>query len=461
MNINQPSDMCATTISYNFDRRQRAPSYAGRRPRRRRLVSPFYPGDRCPSRNGRRTLGLGRTLRRADKNNWAPRFGFSYRLDEAGRTVVRGGAGAYYAPYFSVAALANQVAGPFAVSTTTATNAFHEQPAAVHAGRPVRGVPGSTGTLNVNGLTPDLRNMHSLQYTLSVERELARNLGVRLSYIGAKGTQLPYLRNINQPLPSTQPFSQNRRPYPIYNNVIFAENGANNSYQGLQAGVLKRYSRGLQLQSAWVWAKQLSEVDDTNNAELNTQIENAWDRRRDRANVYSVPRHQWMNQALWDVPFGRGPLLGGWQLNFLFNVSTGHWLNPVFTGSDPSNTNTFGGRPDVAGALRYPKTLAAWFDRTAFAVPPANSGRFGNAGRNIVEGPGYVIFNTGAQKRLSLPREQELQIGASFTNVLNHMNPGQPNMTVNVSAGGTITSTHVFLPAGTPRQGMLSLRWKF
>jgi len=422
----------------------------------RRLVSPFYPST-LPVETAA-DAGLDRTLRRADLNNWAPRLGFSWRLDGAGKTVVRGGAGYYYG-HFSVAALANQVAGPFAVSTTANNAIMGGQPLFTLA-NPFA-APGSAGTLNVNGLTPDLRNMHSLQYTLSVERELAPNLGVRLSYIGAKGTQLPYLRNINQPLPSTQPFSQSRRPYPIYNNVIFAENGANNSYQGLQAGVLKRYSRGLQLQSAWVWAKQLSEVDDTNNAELNTQIENAWDRRRDRANVYSVPRHQWMNQALWDVPFGRGPLLGGWQLNFLFNVSTGHWLNPVFTGSDPSNTNTFGGRPDVAGALRYPKTLAAWFDRTAFAVPPANSGRFGNAGRNIVEGPGYVIFNAGAQKRLSLPREQQLLLGASFTNVLNHMNPGQPNMTVNVSAGGTITSTHVFLPAGTPRQGMLLLRWKF
>jgi hypothetical protein len=422
----------------------------------RRLVSPFYPAS-LPVETAS-DAGLGRSLRRADLNNWAPRLGFSLRLDEQGRTIVRGGAGIYYG-HFSVAALGNQVAGPFAVSTT-ANNA-------IAAGQPLFtlaspfAAPGSAGTLNVNGLTPDLRNMYSLQYTLSVEREISRNLGLRLSYIGTKGTQLPYMRNINQPPPSTQPFSQARRPYPIYNNVIFAENGANNSYQGLQAGLLKRYSRGLQWQSTWIWAKQLSEVDDTNNAELNTQIENAYDRRRDRANVYSVPRHQWMNQALWDLPWGRGLLFGGWQLNFLLNLSTGHWLNPVFTGSDPSNTNTFGGRPDAVGPLQYPRTLAAWFDRTAFAAPPAGAGRFGNAGRNVIEGPGYVIFNAGAMKRFSMPREQQLELGASFTNILNHFNYGQPNMTVNVTAGGTITSTHVFLPAGSPRQGMLSLRWKF
>lgn len=422
----------------------------------RRLVSPFWPA--ALPLEAAEDAGLGRTLRRADRNNGAPRLGFSWRLDEAGRTVVRGGAGIYYG-HFSVAALSNQVAGPFAVSTT-ANNAIAGGQPLFTLANPFA-VPGSAGTLNVNGLTPDLRNMYSLQYTLTVEREIARNVGVRASYIGTKGTQLPYLRNINQPLPSVQPFAQSRRPWPVYNNVIYAENGANNSYQGLQLGVLKRYSRGLQLQSAWVWAKQLSEVDDTGNAELNTQIENAYDRRRDRANVYSVPRHQWMNQALWDVPFGRGPVFGGWQLNFLLNLSTGHWLNPLFTGSDPSNTNTFGGRPDVVGPLIYPKTLSAWFDRAAFAAPPANAGRFGTAGRNIVEGPGYIVFNAGVMKRFAMPRETQVELGASFTNILNHFNYGQPNMTVNVAAGGTITSTHVFLPAGTPRQGMLSLRWKF
>lgn len=439
---------------YNFNAATGAVTLAS--PAARALVSPFYPStlpvETAPD------AGFNRTLRRADLNNWAPRAGFSYRLDEAGRTVVRGGAGIYYG-HFSVAALANQVAGPFAVSTT-ANNAIAAGLPLFTLAQPFA-APGSAGTLNVNGLSPGLRNMESLQYTLTVERELSRNLGARLSYIGTKGTHLPFMRNINQPLPSSQPFAQARRPFPVYNNVIFAENGANNSYQGLQAGLLKRYSRGLQLQSTWVWAKQLSEIDDTNNAELNTQIEDAYNRRRERANVYSVPRHQWLNQALWDVPFGRGPLWGGWQLNFLLNLSSGHWLNPVFTGSDPSNTNTFGGRPDVVAPLTYPRTLAAWFDRNAFAPPPATAGRFGNAGRNIIEGPGYVVFNAGMMKRFPMPRESQLELGASFTNILNHFNYGQPNMTVNVAAGGAITSTHVFLPAGTPRQGMLSLRWKF
>ena len=241
--------------------------------------------------------------------------------------------------------------------------------------------------------------------------------------------------------------------------MVFAENGANSSYQGLQNSVQKRFSRGLQFSSTWIWAKELSEVDDTNNAEINTQIEDAYNRRRDRANVYSVPRHQWQNQALYELPLGKGRLRGGWQVNAMLNLSTGAWLNPQFSGSDPSNTNTVGGRPDAVSTVSYPATLAAWFDRSTFAVP--TGGRFGNAARNSVEGPGYVIFNAGLMKKIAFEHAGELQIGASFLNAMNHMNPGQPNMTVNNANGGVITATHTFIPAGAPRQGQLSLRWKF
>jgi hypothetical protein len=217
----------------------------------------------------------------------------------------------------------------------------------------------------------------------------------------------------------------------------------------------------------------LSEIDDTGDAELNTVIENAYDRRRDRANVYSVPRHQWMNNMIWELPFGgRNPILGGWQINALVNMATGNWLNPVFAGVDPSNTAVIGGRPDVVGELTYPKTLAQWFDQRAFAAPPANSGRFGTAGRNIIQGPGYIVANVGLNKNFNFERGGRVQIGVSFQNAMNHLNYGQPiaagNPTPNgqsVLAVGTnaglIAGSHIFPPAGSPRTGLLHLRWSF
>jgi len=403
-------------------------------------------------------VGLGRTLRRGDKNNFAPRFGFSRQLGSTSRTVLRGGWGIYYAP-FSGAVTGALAGGPYSLSGTS-TNAINNGVPLFTFAAPFAS-PTTPGTLNLNGINPDLRNSYVMEYNLSLEHEVIRDLGVRISYIGSRGVQLPYQRNVNQPPPST---SAARRPFPLYNNLIYADNGANNVYSGMQVQVNRRFSRGFQFSSAWTWAKQLSEVDDTGSADLNTVIENAYDRARDRGDVYAVPRHQWMNQILYELPFkGTNPIdraiIGGWQLNALVNLQSGHFLNPQFAGPDPSNTFNFGGRPDILRPVEYPETLTSWYDRTGFGIPGA--GRFGNAARNSVVGPGYWLVNFGIAKNIRFERLGALQIAATFQNIMNHVNYGQPNMTVTAVQGGTITSTHIFPAAGSPRTGQLNVRWNF
>jgi hypothetical protein len=418
-----------------------------------RLFSPAFP-QTIPVVTGA-SAGLGRSLRNGDKNNFAPRFGFSYQAGRDAKTIVRGGWGVFYAPY-SGAVTAALAGGPYSLSSTI-NNVITNAVPLITFESPF-GVAGAPGTLNLNGVNRNLRNSYVMQYNLSIEREVVKDLGLRISYIGSRGVQTPYQRNVNQPAPS---LSAARRPFPLYNNLIFADNGAYNSYSGLQVQATHRFSRNLTLTSAWTWAKQISEVDDTGSADLNTTIENAYDRRRDRADVYAVPRHQWMNQILYELPFAKNNLiLGGWQLNALVNLQTGNFLNPQFAGPDTSNTFNFNGRPDlVKEKVDYPRTLATWYDRSAFGIPQA--GRFGNAGRNIVQGPGYVLANFGIAKTLRFEKAGNVQIAATFQNVLNHVNYGQPNMTVTVAQGGTITTSHIFPAAGSPRTGQLSLRWGF
>lgn len=422
----------------------------------RRLFSPYFPAS-LPVITANQ-VGLDHTLRRSDKNNFAPRFGFSYQADHSGKTVVRGGSGFFYS-HLSGNEAAALSSGPYAVSTTN-TNVIANGAPLFTFGAPFA-APGSSGTLNLTGVSPRLLNSVIFQYSLTVERQIGSDIGIRVSYIGSHGSQLIYQRNVNQPLPATTAFAQARRPYPLFNTISYADNGANSSYNGLQTQVQKRMSHGLLFTSAYSWAKELSEIDDTSDFELNTTIENAYDRRRERANVYAVPRHQWQNQLLWEPPLGHGPIRGGWQLNALFNMSSGNFLNETFTGSDPSNTNNTGGRPDVVNSVSYPKSVDQWFDRSAFVVPPAGSGRFGNAGRNLIEGPGYVLLNLGLSKDFRFEKIGSLQFISSFQNVINHENLGEPNTVINNANGGKITSTHIFPPAGSPRTGQLGLRWNF
>jgi hypothetical protein len=106
-----------------------------------------------------------------------------------------------------------------------------------------------------------------------------------------------------------------------------------------------------------------------------------------------------------------------------------------------------------------PKTLDMWYDKTAFGIP--GNGRWGNAGRGIIQGPGYAIFNLGLTKSVHFEKLGSVQFTASFQNVLNHVNWGDPAMTVTDSRAGRISSTAIFPPAGSPRTGQLGLRWSF
>ncbi len=429
-----------------------------------RLISPYFSST-LPVETADQ-MGVGRSLRHADKNNFAPRFGFSYQPWNGGKTVIRGGWGVYYSHYSGNVAV-GLASGPFSANQVTTNNIVNGQPLFTLASP--FSTPGTPGTVALRAVNPNLLNSYTQQYTLSVEQELTRDMELRVSYLGSKGTQLAYRRDVNQPLASTVAFSNARRPYPLFGSINYADNGANMLYSGLQTQVQKRWSRGLLFSSTWIWAKEISDTDDTDDFELNNTIEDTYNRRRDRGNVYSVPRHQWMNQAIYELPLGRGWLRSGWQLDMLLNLSTGNWFTPVISGPDPTNTNQTTLRPDlVTPTIAMPRNSGLWFDPAAFGTPA--NGSWGNAGRGIIEGPGYILFNLGLEKTVRLEKLGAIELGVSFTNVLNHTNLGEPSaggsplpgqVTVNNANGGKIISTAIFPPAGNPRTGQLSLRWSF
>ena len=420
----------------------------------RKAFSPYFPST-FPVVTAAQA-NIPETLRAADKNNFAPRLGFSYAMGQNSRTVIRGGWGVYY-NHYSGAVGGTLAAGPYAVSTT-ANNAIINGKAAFDFASPFA-APGASSTLNLNAISADLYNGYTMQYSVSAERQIWNDFLVRGSYIGSRGVGQVFQRNVNQPLPSALPFSATRRPFPRFNNIVVAENGAYNDYNSLQLTAAKRFSKGLQFTSAYTLARDLSEVDDTGNADLNTAIENAYDRRRDRGNVSAVPRQQWMNQVLYELPLGKNKFLKGWQTNFLVNFQSGTFVNPQWAGADPAGIGAAAVRPDLNASVNYPGTLGQWYDRTAFSVPVA--GTFGNAKRNALETPGYALMNFGIAKATTFERIGTIQLSATFLNAVNHLNYGSPNATVNNVNGGVITSSHAFLSAGSARTGQLGLRWMF
>ncbi|MBK9169583.1 MAG: carboxypeptidase regulatory-like domain-containing protein [Bryobacterales bacterium] len=411
-----------------------------------------------------------RSLRFDDRNNFQPRIGFAWRPMGGTKTVFRGGYGMFNDDLTADVA-SPMYGGPFSV-TESFVNGITSNVPLLTFQRPFLD-RGTTGNVDVTGLTLAMRNPYAQQWNLTIERDLGLSTGLRLSYIGTKSTNLIYGRNHNQPEAASTPFQQSRRPFPLYRNMIMRENGGNHVYHALSTEFERKWQRGLSYMVTWTWAKNLTDVDETGGVEGGTTIENAFNRARERGNAQFSPRHRFISTVIWELPFGAGKpflsaggaagkILGGWQLSGSFIAQGGEYLTPVFAGADPSNTQTIGGIADRIGTGNLPsgeRSIHRWFDSSAFAVPA--NGRFGNSGRGILEGPGRQIASAALFKTVSITERVQFRIQASFTNLFNRANFNNPALNISAPNAVTrITNIQTRDLAG-PRNALLGARIDF
>ena len=128
---------------------------------------------------------------------------------------------------------------------------------------------------------------------------------------------------------------------------------------------------------------------------------------------------------------------------------------------DDDNTNTgignlgFGAndRPNVVGNPHVSNPgPQAWFNTAAFSVPP---GQFGNAGRNILSGPGLETINFSIVKNTHVTERLNIQFRAEFFNLLNHPNFNLPDNFIGSPTFGQLVS------AGDPRRIQFALKFLF
>ncbi|HUQ90933.1 MAG TPA: hypothetical protein VM120_04565, partial [Bryobacteraceae bacterium] len=445
-------------------------------------VNPFYPKN-IPILSASQAGFPEKTLVRFPKNSVYPRIGAAYKPFADDKTVIRAGYGIYGNLVYGSLARALG-GGPFSGSTTY-TNAITN-------GVPLFSFPspflptGATATQNAFGVNPELSTPYTQQWNLTVERQVA-GAALRVSYVGSHSVNLIYTRNLNQPPPSTIPFSNNRRYYPIFNNISYYENGGNQRYNGFQATIAKNYGNSLTFNTGYTWAKDLT---DTQEGTFTGQtIQDQFDRRSEKANNLLTATHRVYGYAIYQLPVGKGRrylngsragnlVLGGWQIAVNGMMQSGQFFTPTFAGFDPSNTNSIGGRPDVvAGVSTNPageRSISNWFNAAAFKIPgcpdgtpicarPDNIGRFGNAGIGILRGHPISNFDLALSKYFPLRENLRLQFRLNMANALNHPNFALPASNISVPATvGRITSS---VPAtfGTvaPREIDLQLRIEF
>lgn len=395
--------------------------------------------------------GFPQTLLRPDKNNIVPRIGLAVRPRD--KMVIRAGYGIFNDSLGIAMTPPNRGAGAPLFGFTEEFRNTNRQKPAFRFPNPF-GTAGSIGTIVAEGIRMDFRNPYVQQWNLTLEREMPADIGIRASYIGTKATHLGFRRDLNVPPPSTTAFSNSRRPFPALGRVLFSDNGGSSIYHGLQLDAERRFARGLFFQAAWTYSNLLSDVPDERN-DLGPVIENPLDRRRERGReAYSV-RHRVTGAFIYELPVGRGRrfwadragafnhILGGWTASSLLYFETGRYFTPAFSGVDVSGTGATGGRPDRVRNGNLPadqRAVAGWFDTAAFVVPPRNSGRFGTAGRNILEGPGLNVVHFSLLKRFFFGERSNVQLQLNILNLFNHPNFEPPAANISAaSAVGKIT----------------------
>jgi hypothetical protein len=427
-------------------------------------VSPFAPSN-IPVITASKAGYPADSLIQTSKTNFYPRIGVAYKLTSDGKTVIRAGYGIYGDVLYG--GLIVPIAGgvPFTGSESF-TNQINNGVPLISFPNPFLTASGTVPTTNVVGVNPNIGRPYLQQWTLTLDRQIG-TFGFSAGYLGTHSVKLMYARNLDQPSPSTTPFSFSETPFPNLQSVKWIDNGGGESYNALQLSARKIAGRNLILNAGYTWAKDLT----TQYAlyPVGQEIQNQFDPRAERGNSPLVPRHRFTVTAVYAIPIGRGQrflnnmpriaddILGGWRTSYVATLQTGLYFTPSFDGFDPSNTNHFGGRPDVVpGVSIVPpggRTVNEWFNPAAFKIPgcpdtdpvcanPANIGRFGNAGVNTLEGPPLRNLDFGLLKEVRILETKTLGFRAVFSNIFNHPAFGLPNADISsTTTVGSINGT--------------------
>jgi hypothetical protein len=210
-------------------------------------------------------------------------------------------------------------------------------------------------------------------------------------------------------------------------------NQANAHYNSLQTTLTGTVKHDLHLQVSYTLAKAYDATTasgsggDLNNA---TNPYAGWQYDSgpsvfDRKNVFFA-------NFVYDLPLFRNASsrllkagLGGWQFSGIITEESGAPLNLGVSGTTAASyISNSGTRPDVAGAITYSKTPAAWFSGnfTAPVCAPNGPGTdcYGNLGFDAIRGPGRNNFDLSLLKNFAIAERFRMEFRAEAFNAWNH-----------------------------------------
>jgi len=396
-----------------------------------------------------------RALQDVNYKQWAPRVGVAYSLDS--KTVIRAGAGIFYSNLITLGGMQSmEINPPNNVRVSFTTNKNLPPTLLLQNGFAPDALSLSNAS-NVELVSYDRKGVTpaDYQWNFNIQRQLPGGILLEVGYYGNKLDHMwrqidgnpapPEAGNIN----SNRPFKSTVVPQTgdtiTLADVVRIQKDGWSAYNALQAKVEKRYTNGLTFIASYAWSKTIA-LGDT------AGVQNEQDWMADKAvSSLDVTQH-FVGSAVYQLPFGRGrtlgsswkgvtqAILGGWSFAPILTVSTGFPLNVTVNGS-PSNTGatTSVDRPNVVANWQLANpTVAEWFNTAAF-VPNAPY-TYGNAGRNIIRGPGLVNLDLALHKSFRVTERVSAQFRFEAFNATNTPALGAPNTVLGNPLFGQITS---------------------
>jgi hypothetical protein len=412
-----------------------------------------------------------RGLVKPDRNNFAPRVGFVYKLND--RTLLRGGYGVFYNLFDRVGSEDQIALNPpglinnVQASSNTAPLFLLQNGIPNGALNPLNLDPaaGDLKRVRIRAVSNDASKTTIQQASIGLQRELFRNVVLSLDGVWTKGTNLATLVNLNQPLPNAVGNNAlGPLPYPNFGTFIeWREQNGRSNYKGIDLGIEKRFSEGYGFGVAYT----LGDSQDNTSEHLTTQGSSSFPQNSRNLEEWYGPsdfdiRHRLALNFVGELPFGKNKkwatsgvgsaVLGGWTWSGIYAWRSGR---PFTVQQSSSNVGTsMFPMPNLVGDPDGPETVDKWFEPTAFQA--VTSGFFGNQKRNRLRGPNWQSFDMSLSRGFRFTDRISTTLRWDVFNIFNTVNLGIPNKNISATNVATITSL-----AGDARVMQFSLRLAF
>ncbi|MDE1155935.1 MAG: TonB-dependent receptor [Acidobacteriaceae bacterium] len=400
-------------------------------------------------------------------HNFGPRVGFSYQPPLSRTTVIRGGFGVMYNQQPTENGLFNLITStpvrqsqtfvsipslPLSLANPFPTNAY-------------------TTALTPGGIAKSFQAAQIYEWSFGVQHQFGSTL-LDVAYFGSIGRHIPNEINLNQPAEgyASTTLATAGRPYPKYGNITWDESEGASNFNSLQVKVQRNVGHGLNMVASYTYGRSLDNtpgIATSDNASPSFP-QNSHDLNADYGRSGFDIKHRFVISPVYELPFGAGKryathgipgvLFGGFQLSGILTVQSGTPATPTYASNISNTFNSSLGsgidRPNVHGNPNDgPRNVSEWFDTSVYSKP--QSGYFGDAGRNSIDGPGYTDLDIAAAKNFALTSKLQMQAKGEAFNLFNHPNFYLPVTKVDSSTFGSITTAY------DPRQIQLSLRLLF